>query len=251
MFFHLSTRIYLTNVQAGYSVAFMMPDSQCKSNIAQNSSAEVARLSVSPDRAERFLERLANLDAMDEKRVRSFAERFSDLLPTRTKIGARMPDEFPGTFGFLRRFLSNQLQPQLRIIWREPDTLLKEAGLMMLAAAYMKGCSPRAWTKNPARLPGALEMLEALGVPRGTDGFLMVLLYALKHVHLLRYCANRHCKEPYFVAGRASQVFCSGPCAQPAQQEAKRKWWNEHGEAARRKRLQKKRRGKHAKAKKA
>ena len=98
---------------------------------------------------------------------------------------------------------------------------------------------------------------EKLGYLAGTgfagvpDKFLMVMIYALKHVHLLRYCANPDCKEPYFVGKRASQIFCSEGCAQPAQRDAKLKWWREHGEAARRKRLQKKRRGKHAKAKKA
>jgi len=128
---------------------------------------------------------------------------------------------------------------------------------MMLAAAYMKGCSPLAWTEISAFPPGVLRILAALGVPRGTDGFLMVLLYALKHVHLLRYCANPDCKEPYFVARRASQVFCSGPCAKTAQREAKKRWWDKHGEAARRKRLGKKKgwrkakRRKHAQAKKA
>ncbi len=119
----------------------------------------------------------------------------------------------------------------------------------------MQGCSRQSWREISATFqPGVLLTLASLGVPpRGADGFLMALVYAFKHVHLLRYCANPDCKEPYFVARRASQVFCSGPCAKPAQQEAKRNWWNEHGEAARRKRLQKKRRGKqqHAKAKKA
>jgi len=229
-----------------------MHDRQRKFVIEQKSSKEIARLSVAPYRTELFLERLANLDATDEKRVLVFAERFSDLLPTRTKIGALEPDKFPSTFSFLRRLLAERLQPQLRIVWREPAPLAKEAGLMMLAAAYMKGCSPQSWTEISAFPPGVLRALAALGVPpRGADGFLMVLLYALKHVHLLRYCANPDCKEPYFVARRASQVFCSGPCAKPAQREAKKRWWDKHGEAARRKRVQKKRRGKHAKTKKA
>jgi len=127
--------------------------------------------------------------------------------------------------------------------------LAKEAGLMMLAAAYMKGCSRQEWPEISA-LPPGLRTLQALGVPRGADGFLMVLLYALKHVHLLRYCGNADCKEPYFVAKRASQVFCCGPCAEPAQREAKKRWWDEHGEAGRKK-LRKNKEVKHAQAKKA
>jgi|SRR5271166_649012 len=227
----------------------MLLDSQRQSDIVQNSSTDVARLSVPARRSELFLERLANLDATDEKKVLVFTGRFSDLLPTRTKIGAREPDKFSQTFSWLRNLLANLIQPQLRTIWREPAPLAKEAGLMMLAAVYMKGCTRQEWPEISA-LPPGLRTLQALGVPRGADEFLMVMLYALKHVHLLRYCGNANCKEPYFVAKRASQVFCSGPCAEPAQREAKKRWWDEHGEA-RRKKLRKNKGGKHAKAKKA
>jgi hypothetical protein len=197
---------------------------------------------------------------MNEKKVRRFAERFSDLLPTRMKIGALEPDKFPSTFSWLRRLLADPIQPQLRTVWREPAPLAKEAGLMMLAGAYMQGCSRQSWSEISATfLPGVLRTLASLGVPpRGADGFLMALVYAFKHVHLLRYCANPDCKEPYFVGKRASQIFCSEPCAAPAQKEAKLKWWNDQGKAWRkaRRRAQekaraKRQRGKHAKAKKA
>jgi hypothetical protein len=123
-----------------------------------------------------------------------------------------------------------EAQPMLRQIWKEPAPLLKEAGFMRLAAAYMEEHGS-----------------GAIGWP--PDRFLTVLIYALKHVHLLRYCANPECKEPYFVARRGSQIYCSSPCATPAQKEAKLNWWREHGDARRKK--SRKRRGKHAKAKKA
>jgi len=77
--------------------------------------------------------------------------------------------------------------------------------------------------------------------------FLGVLLYALKHSHLLRFCANPTCKEPFFVARRGSQIYCGSECAKPAQKEAKLKWWNEYG-AERRQRQLGKKRGKNAKA---
>jgi hypothetical protein len=153
-----------------------------------------------------------------------------------------MPDAFFGTSDFPRRFCA-RFQPELRNIWKEPAPLLKEAGLMMLAAAYMKECAPLAWAKNPAHV---LEFMESRGMSSGPDRFLMVLLYALKHAHLLRYCANPECKEPYFVARRGSQIYCSSPCAAPAQKKAKLKWWGEHGDARRKK--SRKRRGKNAKA---
>ncbi len=127
-------------------------------------------------------------------------------------------------------YLFRDAQPLLRAAWRDPATDVKESTLLMLAGDYMHQRGTQGLTM---------------------DGFLRVLLYALKHVHLLRYCANPDCKEPYFVGGRASQVFCSEPCAMPAQREAKKRWWDEHGQAARRKRTRRQRRGAHAKTKKA
>jgi DNA-binding transcriptional regulator GbsR (MarR family) len=81
--------------------------------------------------------------------------------------------------------------------------------------------------------------------------FVSVLLYALEHAHLLKYCQNPGCREPYFIAERVSQNVCSVACAKPIQREAKRRWWQEHGEEWRRKRnaaasgkkLQRKRKG--------
>jgi hypothetical protein len=214
-----------------------------------NSSTELARLSVGPQRAALFLERLANLDVADSSKLWSFAERFEDILPKNAPeptLG-HIPDDFFRRFGVRSRFLK-QAQEQLRALWREQAPLLKEANLMILAGRYMQECQPPAGTEG---IP--VDMRGILGLTRGPDRFLMVLLYALKHVHLLRYCANPDCREPYFVAQRASQIYCGGPCAAPAQREYKIRWWREYG-AARRKKLSKKQRGsggQHAKTKKA
>lgn len=213
------------------------------------SSKELATLSVPPRRAELFLERLANLDATNEKKVWGFAERFRDLLP---KIGGGVPalgsslisTEPSKVLAASLPFV--ELQPALRHVWKESVPTMKEAGLMFIAGDYMKISAQSIAVGNLNRELGFIVRTDFAAVP---DKFLMVLLYTLKHVHLLRYCANPDCKEPYFVAGRASQIFCSEPCAAPAQKEAKLKWWNQHGPAWRKK--SHKRRGKHAKAKKA
>ena len=136
-------------------------------------------------------------------------------------------------------FMWHQAKPQLQAIWEEAVPMLKEAALMVLAASYMmvEGAQARSVNKEGPEGP---EL-----APWPPDRFLMVLLYALKHVHLLRYCANPACREPYFVARRGSQIYCSPPCAEPAQREAKLRWWREHG-AKRRTKLRKKR-GKHGK----
>jgi hypothetical protein len=230
-----------------------MHDNQVKSISSNYSSNELARLSVPPERAELFLERWANLDITNvevyARRRRAFRKTFADLLPSHT---ARLiPPEKMTLKDYMDRtligdkeyFIWAEAQPMLRRIWKEPAPLLKEAGMMMLAATYMKECELSGETIANAPY-GAF-----MGFISGPDKFLIVLLHALKHVHLLRYCANPECKEPYFVARRGSQIYCSSPCAKPAQTEAKLKWWREHG-AKRRKKARTKR-GKNAKAKKA
>jgi hypothetical protein len=46
-----------------------------------------------------------------------------------------------------------------------------------------------------------------------------------------RVCGNRECPAPFFIAGRRSQKYCSEKCAGVFQQQAKRAWWREHGNA--------------------
>jgi hypothetical protein len=43
-----------------------------------------------------------------------------------------------------------------------------------------------------------------------------------------RRCPNATCPAPYFFATKKGQKFCSTVCAEPAQRESKRKWWNEN-----------------------
>lgn len=213
------------------------------------SSKDAAGLSVSPERAERFLERLANLDrsARTPGKVKTFSAAFGDLLPRYAPVNDTEPlnrgaqVDAPERLRRLRanpdaydpsRFLWEEAQPCIQAICKEPSQHMKESALLFLAGTYMREKGKKDKLRGRPTL-----------VP---DKFLLVLLYALKHVHLLRYCANPDCKEPHFVARRGSQIYCSSPCAEPAQREAKSKWWREHGDARRKK--SRKGKGKHAKA---
>jgi hypothetical protein len=49
-----------------------------------------------------------------------------------------------------------------------------------------------------------------------------------KLIDKLRLCPNPRCPAPYFFATKKGQKFCSTVCAEPAQRESKRKWWNEN-----------------------
>ena len=205
-----------------------MLEKQQMSESSMYSSKDIARLSISPHRAELFLERFANLDSTNERRTDAFLKLFGDLLCVpdgRALVG------FP---------IDTQLK--LQTIWREPSLLMKEAQLMLLAGHEQRVEVELArWENRVVDLTQVGEKREERISP-----LLWVLLYALKHAALLRYCANPACKEPYFVARRGSQIYCSSPCAQPAQREAKLKWWNEYGVTRRRKSAAGKKRGKNA-----
>lgn len=55
------------------------------------------------------------------------------------------------------------------------------------------------------------------------------LLEAIHAADLMRVCLNPGCPARYFIADRRTQKFCSEKCAEYAQREYKRRWWNDHG----------------------
>jgi len=52
----------------------------------------------------------------------------------------------------------------------------------------------------------------------------------------LQLCLRSGCVTPHFVARHLRQKYCSDLCAQSAQRDSKRKWWEQHGEQWRRRR---------------
>jgi hypothetical protein len=202
----------------------MAEDSKNSKGFSKSSTVP-ARLSISAGTKEAFLERLVNLNVGGERKKAQFRERFRKLLPTRALDLREGSLTYSGNGEW---FLWEVAQPKLRELWAKPSPLAKEIDLMVLAGNYMVRCGRESSERAiyPTSEPGS-------------DGFVMALLHALKRSHLLRLCANPGCKDPYFVAKRASQIYCSGPCAEPAQREAKSRWWREHGEAIRKQRRKK------------
>lgn len=58
--------------------------------------------------------------------------------------------------------------------------------------------------------------------------FLLLTLFSLR-TELLRKCKRESCARPYFFARRRSQHYCSDLCAQDAQKQWKKQWWEKHG----------------------
>jgi hypothetical protein len=70
------------------------------------------------------------------------------------------------------------------------------------------------------------ELKDALPPISMFDAALQHFSSILTRAH---HCQNPVCHTPYFIADRNGQKFCSTPCSAPAQQAAKRKWWDTHG----------------------
>jgi len=196
-----------------------------------------ARLQVKTVRAELFLERIANLPRPVRKaRAESLAKAFSDLMPRHMGFTGRSTAAFtadgeavPPRPLMLLKSLSAYLQDG----WEEPSLVRRKLTMMRMAGTYM------AFEETPEFFMNTDEIDKNFPQPRDLtpepDMFVSVLLYALEHAHLLKYCQNPGCREPYFIAERVSQNVCSVACAKPIQREAKRRWWQEHGEDWRRK----------------
>jgi hypothetical protein len=185
---------------------------------------------VAPDRAEKFLVFLANLP--DEIAwVKKYVRDFSDLSPKRTledwsafapKPEWKQRNESP--YWPLPKELG-QLRETLRRMWKEPDVRTRDWIAYNLRFYEL------------VRVDFALVNPEVTGrqLPPPTP-FEQCLLHLGKCADRARYCANPSCVAPYFFARRRSQRYCSDACAVPAQQEYKRRWWDEHGNEWRSKR---------------
>ena len=62
-------------------------------------------------------------------------------------------------------------------------------------------------------------------VPNGVSLPAILVDSVLQVADRLRYCRNKQCANPYFVAVRRDQLYCSRDCAAPAKRKAKLKWW--------------------------
>ncbi len=75
-------------------------------------------------------------------------------------------------------------------------------------------------------LPYVNQMRE---IPEVAFDAVIDRLNLLRSRELTKYCANRECPAPYYIARRKSQRYCGDHCAELFELEAKRNWWKEHG----------------------
>jgi hypothetical protein len=87
--------------------------------------------------------------------------------------------------------------------------------------------------------PQEAFLRRGFGLEYRAENLWRFLLFSLDSLpsKRLRACKRPDCTHPYFVAGHLKQTFCSDGCAEWGQKQWKLKWWAEHGDEWRKKRL--------------
>ena len=178
--------------------------------------------SITPKRADSFLQAVLNLDLSDEKTALHFLEKFKEFLPRLDfKLGIG-----PVLIGQGHKLDPlKEVRRVLAMAWRRPTVLSRQLCILQLLATYV---SLNGFEVEKANYEG--DEFWAGWFESRVDPFSLVGLRALQIADRMRYCPNPTCLSPYFFAYRRSQKYCTDACALPAQRELKRAWWKEHGD---------------------
>ncbi len=127
----------------------------------------------------------------------------------------------------IHRVVIEHLRDNLRNIWIAEDEYLAEWRLFILRR----------------RLYGASDTHKDLPAPPLDKPIFQALDCLQRNLHRRRRCRNPDCQNPFFIADKGKQQYCSGGCASVAQKECKRRWWKEQGPQWRKARLESRRHG--------
>jgi len=199
-----------------------------------------SRREITNSKLESFVTELANLEGRFAPRVREyghirlllnkFREFFPESFPTESSI-ARERDELhevvsaaaitePRTQEEREQDSLDALirwNKLLRRAWEERDPQQKFWLLIKLRVDFHETVNPGS-QEAPKRTPFEQAMDHLLKVDQEGRA---------------KYCENPDCPAPYFIAGNRLYRFCRPECAEPAQRQHKRNWWNKKGKELR------------------
>jgi hypothetical protein len=212
-----------------FNIPMSSSNSQRESEFCMSSSSkQVNKLLgvITQARAEAFLLRLANRDLEADP----MAERLRFTYP-----------EMGAPFGTHLQLWSEALrwvQVYLRLAWRAPDDRYREWCLYEMRRYWRDSTVVVAFhTEEPRITHDIFSAVPAPGIdpslvdkrmiePPNITAFEAAAFYFQSRIgDLAKYCGNPHCREPYFIADKRSQKFCSEKCAGSGNRESKRKWW--------------------------
>jgi hypothetical protein len=199
---------------------------------------------VTPERARNFLERLVNLRPEDRSFM-TFEEQYGRFLRGfghELGSGDQLPSEQLQFARSIRHAQVAFLQMTLRQLWkadtiREKRFRLFELGTQTLHSLQQHLARKRLGIRAEDAIAGNIvacdSLSESMPPPHPIEDVLRCLESCMANT---RYCANPSCLEPYFIANRKSQKYCSLECSRPSQREFKRRWWRARGRKWRQKR---------------
>jgi hypothetical protein len=148
----------------------------------------------------------------------------------------RLAKRFPEIFGGLPLDGFNstpyeiaKLRSYLRKAWDAPDRRHRDWYIFHLRMKYSEwgvqhGLPDFDWNK-----PIPIAAVDAREEPPQITPLESAMFYFQVSLgDKARHCSNPTCPAPYFFAIKRGQKYCSTVCAEPAQREAKRKWWSEN-----------------------
>ena len=122
-----------------------------------------------------------------------------------------------------------EMREDIRLAWDAQDRRHRDWYLFLLRQNFqhnevMRERFASREQPNPGRLEARLTAPPAL-----TPFEAAIVHFQTTVADRAKHCSSPVCGEPYFIAVKRWQKFCSEKCAGPANRESKRKWWQEHG----------------------
>lgn len=170
---------------------------------------------ITQEEAERLLFDWANLKREDTER---FLKRWGGLLG----------DVSASVFSY---------QEELRHAWDAPNSRDRSWYLFMIRHSYAFEMRRQAMAHTDAELTAPmtpekiLALKQMMAAPPEISPLEAALYYLQEGIgDRAKHCANVGCRDPYFIAEKRWQKYCSPRCAAPSNVEAKRRWWHENKE---------------------
>jgi hypothetical protein len=162
-----------------------------------------------PSRAEDLLVTWANLTTPDRiKRIRSL---YSDV------VGSLLTDQ-----DLL------EMRDDIRLAWDTQNRRDRDWYLFLLRQNFqrdvvIRDVMAKRELANPGRLGARLAAPPALTPFEAT-----IVHFQTAIADRAKHCSSPACGDPYFIAVKRWQKYCSLECSGPATRESKRQWWRDH-----------------------
>jgi hypothetical protein len=202
---------------------------------------------LSADEIRVLLTECVNLRDQSEDTMRHFKHclegklksEFADLFPEvtlhqetcKTLEDLKQAEPNASPHGSVNQELFDLLRNWLRRTWEDPNPERRKQRVSSLREYINALRKPL-----PERIHRLIPVMF-FGEPRDPEEptpLEQALLYLLNSVDKLRCCPNIECPARYFLAARRNHRYCSEHCAQMAEREQKREWWNTHRKKNRR-----------------